>query len=46
MRILEKRLGVRISKDAREKIDNLVAEGKVESISEFVKKAIDASLEK
>jgi Arc/MetJ-type ribon-helix-helix transcriptional regulator len=38
------RIGIRISKDTREKIDNLVAEGKAESISDFVKKAIDASL--
>jgi len=38
------RIGIRISKDTREKIDNLVAEGKAKNISDFVKQAIEQRL--
>jgi Arc/MetJ-type ribon-helix-helix transcriptional regulator len=44
MRTLEKCIGVRISNAMREKIEKAIREGHAGNISDFVQKAIEASL--
>jgi len=43
---LECRIGIRLPKETRIRIDELIQEGKVESISDFVKQAIREKLER